>query len=280
MSSTSATPPSAEARAAQLKLALQKPSKMLTVGVEYSGDALSSNGLSLLSMQLRKSKASAIWTSNVQAIQEFSKEQESARGNFPGPLPIIYTGVIEMEAAIAAGVTAVTLSIGQSLDSAGSSSTSSSITTSVDVVYKVSSLQDVESVLAATDNTAGAFLFQGVSVEDLPQIISTLAPGTLCIVSVDAMLPNGAEVQQVKALLKNKVGIHSVLVQHACVGDAEDLEYTRFVVSGMTSKASSEFKFSGLTGSTNGHFGGVQASGTVQWRRTAGARAEKGTHKS
>jgi hypothetical protein len=251
--STSATP---SAEAAQLKLALQKPSKMLTVGVEYAGEALSPNGLSTLSMQLRKHKASAIWTANVQAIQEFAKEQQSARGNFPGPIPIIYTG-IEVEAAIAAGATAVTLSVGELSVETGTA----------DVVYTVSSLQDVESVLAATDNTAQAFLFQGVSAEDLPPIISTLAPGTLCIASVDAMLPVGAEVEQAKALKKS--GIHSVLVRQACVGDAEDLEYTQFLVGGMTSKASSAFKFSGLTGSTNGHFGGFQSSGTVKWRRTA-----------
>jgi hypothetical protein len=260
--STSATP---SAGATQLKLALQKPSKMLTVGVEYAGEALSPNGLSTLSMQLRQNKASAIWTANVQAIQEFAKEQQSARGNFPSSIPIIFTG-IDVDAAIAAGATAVTLSVGESLVETGP----------VDVVYKVSSLQDVESVLAATDNTAQAFLFQGVSTEDLPQIISTLAPGTLCIASVDAMLPSGAEVEQAKALKKS--GIHSVLVQQACVGDDEDLEYTRFLVGGMTSKASTAFKFSGLTGSTNGHFGGFQSSGTVKWRRTA--RAEKVSQKS
>jgi hypothetical protein len=264
--STSATP--SAGAAAQLKLALQKPSKMLTVGVEYAGEALSPNGLSTLSMQLRKNKASAIWTANVQAIQEFAKEQQSARGNFPGPIPIIYTGgVEEMEAAIAAGATAVTLSVGESSVETGQA----------DVVYKISSLQDVESVLAATDNMAQAFLFQGVSAEDLPPIISTLAPGTLCIASVDAMLPSGAEVEQAKTL--KSAGIHSVLVQQACVGDAEDLEYTQFLVGGMTSKASSAFKFTGLTGSTNGHFGGVQSSGTVKWRRTA-IRAEKVTPKS
>lgn len=261
--STSATP---SAEAAQLKLALQKPSKMLTVGVEYSGEALSPNGLATLSMQLRKIKASAIWTTNVQAIEEFAKEQQSARGNFPGPIPIIYTGV-EVEAAIAAGATAVALNLGEWSVEPGTA----------DVVYKVSSLQDVESVLAATDNTAQAFLFQGVSAEDLPPIISTLAPGTLCIASVDAMLPDGAEVEQAKALKKS--GIHSVVVQQACIGDIEDLKYTQFVVGGMTSKASSAFQFSGLTGSTNGHFGGFQSSATVKWQRVT-ARAEKVTAKS
>ena len=80
------------------------------------------------------------------------------------------------------------------------------------------------------------------------------------------MQADGAEVEQAKEL--KKLGVGSILVQNACVGDSEDLEYSSFVVGGMTSKASSEFSFSGLTGSTNGHFGGVQARGTVQWQRT------------
>jgi hypothetical protein len=39
-------------------------------------------------------------------------------------------------------------------------------------------------------------------------------------------------------------------------------------VSGLTSKASKEFKFSSLTGSTNGHFGGIQSNSSVKWERT------------
>jgi hypothetical protein len=58
-----------------------------------------------------------------------------------------------------------------------------------------------------------------------------------------------------------------VMIRRACVGDSEDLEYAQFLVGGLTSKASSEFKFTGLTGSTNGHFGGIQANGTVKWKR-------------
>ena len=65
------------------------------------------------------------------------------------------------------------------------------------------------------------------------------------------------------------LGAASGVVMKACVGDVEDLEYAQFLVNGLTSKASSEFKFSGLTGSTNGHFGGVQANSKVSWRRVA-----------
>jgi hypothetical protein len=62
------------------------------------------------------------------------------------------------------------------------------------------------------------------------------------------MMPD--EVALAKAY-KRIGGIHSILVQNAIVGDGEDLEYARYVVAGMTSKASSEFKMSTMTGSTS-----------------------------
>ena len=45
-----------------------------------------------LSMQLRKSKASAIFSSDVSAVKKIAKEQESSRGDFPGPVQVIYCG--------------------------------------------------------------------------------------------------------------------------------------------------------------------------------------------
>lgn len=80
------------------------------------------------------------------------------------------------------------------------------------------------------------------------------------------MQPGGVEVERAKQA-KTQLGCASVLIRQACVGDAEDVEYAQFLVSGMTSKASSQFKFSGLTGSTNGHFGGIQQNQEIKWRR-------------
>jgi hypothetical protein len=82
----------------------------------------------------------------------------------------------------------------------------------------------------------------------------------------DPMQDGGAEIETGKEF--KSMGFASVLVKNACVGDKEDVDYASFVVSGMTSKASKEFKFSGLTGSTNGHFGGIQSNSSVKWERT------------
>ena len=44
-------------------------------------------------MQLRKtSKSSAIYTCDVESLSKIVKEQESSRGDFPGPVPVIYYG--------------------------------------------------------------------------------------------------------------------------------------------------------------------------------------------
>mmetsp|Transcript_11832 Transcript_11832/g.28291 ORF Transcript_11832/g.28291 Transcript_11832/m.28291 type:complete len:304 (-) Transcript_11832:272-1183(-) len=249
--------------ATNLKSILKKPSKVLTVGVDC--DVSDNNNIdqleiAILSMQLRKSKVSSIWCSNLQAVKEFSAEQESAKGSFPGPLPIIYSGSAEdCSAALENGASAVVLSSEDDPSTAGENA---------EVVWKVSSLEQVKKVLEATADAANVFLVDMPASDDEEQfeaIVQALPKTSLCIASVEPMQEDGAEIEIGKNL--KKVGCGSVLVRSAIVGDPEDLPYAQFLVEGLTSKASSEFKFTGLTGSTNGHFGGVQANGTVKWRR-------------
>jgi hypothetical protein len=241
--------------AAALKSVLQKPSKVLTVGLEYAGSGdLSATELSILSMQLRKSNVSAIWCAEVEALQEFVAEQEMARGNFPGPCPVIFHGPVgQIAAAVTAGASAVVLPVEAEIQ----------ILDGCDIVWKVSSVEEVESVLETTDNLADVFWLDGVhDSETLEAVVAAVPKGAMCIASLDAIMqPDGAEVDQGREL--KRLGYAAVFVRHACVGDGEDLEYAQFLVGALTSKASSEFSFSGSTGSTNGHFGGVQANGTV-----------------
>lgn len=242
-----------QGQASNLKSILKKPSKVLTVGVECSKDT---KDISIMSMQLRKSKISSIWCSDLSTLKEFSAEQATAKGSFPGPLPVIYSGSKEdCSAAMDNGASAVVLS---------ADDTDMSI--DAEVVWSVSSLDQVKKVLEATSDAADVFLVDSsTSPEEFEAIVQALPKTSLCIASVEPMQPDAAEIEIGKAL--KKVGCGSVLVKSAIVGDAEDLPYAQFVADGFTSKASSEFKFSGLTGSTNGHFGGVQASGTTKWRR-------------
>ncbi|CAJ1939217.1 unnamed protein product [Cylindrotheca closterium] len=251
--STTAPAASSQGKATNLKSILKKPSKVLTVGVDC--DVSNKSDISMLSMQLRKSKVSSIWCSNLEAVKEFTTEQKSSKGSFPGPLPVIYTGE-DRSAAVENGAAAVVLSAEDDLSTAGDA----------EVVWKVSSLEQVKMVLQATSDAADVFLVDVPNEEDFEAIVESLPKTSLCIASVDPMQTDGAEIAIGKKL--KKVGYGSILVRSAIVGDAEDLPYAQFVVDGFTSKASSEFKFTGLTGSTNGHFGGIQANGSVKWRRT------------
>ena len=76
-----------------IKQALKRP-RGASIGVQYSPTTTLSDGdLSIFSMQLRKtSKSSAIYTCDVESLSKIVKEQESSRGDFPGPVPVIYYG--------------------------------------------------------------------------------------------------------------------------------------------------------------------------------------------
>jgi len=62
-------------------------------------------------------------------------------------------------------------------------------------------------------------------------------------------------------------GVTTILMKRAIVGDNEDLKYGTFFMEGVTKKKSSTFNISGLTGSTNGHFGGVASTQATTWLR-------------
>ena len=219
--------------APQLESILKKPSKVLTVGVELD-ESIRGGDLSMLSMQLRKSKVSAIYSSNLDQIEEIAKEQETARGNFPGPLPIIYTGN-DYTAAVENGACAVILSVSENDDLPN---------VETEVIWKVSTIDQVDEVMQQTGNTANAFMID--SNDDIENLISNIPDGSLCIAAVEPMQPDEAEISQGKEF--KRLGCASILILKACVGDSEDLPYAQYIVHGLTSKASSQFKFTGLTG--------------------------------
>jgi hypothetical protein len=250
-----------------LKSLLKKPSKVLTVGVEFAHNTdsmLDKNELSILSMQLRKSKVSSIWCTTVDTVQVFSEEQATAQGNFPGPVPVIFHGPLsDSEKALSAGASAIVVSSINEWNK-------HPLGCKAEIIWKVSSIEDVQKVLELTGDEAAAdaaFWLDGINYDEttMKQITDSIPKSSLCIASLYPMQPDGGEIEQGKQY--KACGCASMMIKNACVGDVEDIEYSQFLVSGLTSKASSEFKFSGLTGSTNGHFGGVQANNKVKWRR-------------
>lgn len=91
---------STEVARAKLQQALSSPSKKLTISPEIiipeptdpTAILLQSTELTKMSQSLRtKAKANAVFISgSLTSLKVFCKEQESAMGNFPGPLPVIY----------------------------------------------------------------------------------------------------------------------------------------------------------------------------------------------
>ena len=228
-------------------------------------------------MQLRRSaKAAAIWSSDVESIAKLVKEQESARGDFPGPLPVIYYGSISdanvVKKVVDGGVTAVVADYGQSLDE-----TVTSVLSDVGIIWRVSSLAEMNELMTTTDNDMGDVILLSkdilpASVDDddtssSDELAETLSSNksVVTIAQLQSMMPANAEIPLGKHL--SKLGVSSLVLQEACVGDEEDVKYTTYAVEELNKKSSSTFSITGLTGSTNGHFGVSSHGGEVKWRR-------------
>jgi hypothetical protein len=225
---------------------LKKASKTLAVLVDYDGPEDASAGdLATLSMQLRKVNAAAVVTSDVTTAAAFVAEQATAQGNFPGPCPVIYSGD-DVEGAIQAGVAAVI--VDSSRHVLGSRA-----------IRKVSSPAEAEKV------SAGEAYLVDADKDYVEDLLAVIPVGSVVIASMKSMQNDNAELERGKEL--KMLGVTSVLLEKACVGDGEDVQYASFAINGLTKKKSSTFNMSGLTGSTNGHFGGVASSTTTTWLR-------------
>ena len=274
MSSTVFQPPQSSLdKLDNLKLSIKKP-RGVSIGVEYArlNNELSDGDLKILSMQLRRSaKAAAVWSSDVESIAKLVKEQESARGDFPGPLPVIYSGSLSdasvVKTVVDGGVTAVVANYGESLDEAVTS-----LLSDVGIIWKVSSLDEMKAL--QEDNLGGVTLLSKdvipASVDDASdELAENLSnhKSMVAIAQIQSMMPANGEIQLGKHLAK--LGISSLLLEEACVGDEEDIKYTAYAIEELQKKSSSQFSVTGLTGSTNGHFGVSSHGGEVKWRRNA-----------
>ena len=230
----------ATATRSPVRKALVKKTGALTVGIEYTG--ADGANLRTLSAYLRENDIAAIYATDVDAVASFVDEQATAKGDFPGPVPVFFSGDAEdAKAAIEAGAAAVVLDAGaDAVDGA-------------EVIWRGGSADGLP------DNAV-------VLVDDgLPADAAGLPAGAVAVAAVDAMpTPAGSEVAAGRG-----AGCASVLVRGACVGDDEDAAYAAWVAAALRSKRSSEFGgIGGLTGAANGHFAvGARAR---EWRQPVG----------
>ena len=185
----------------------------------------------------------------------------TAKGNFPGPLPLIFNGdATELEAAASAGASGIVLSPSE----LGQAEAAAKL--GMEVVWAVESQDDVGAIVDA--NLGDAFL---IKEADAQELAVALPKDSVKIAALESMQADNNEVEAGRAL--STAGVKAVLMEAACVGDAEDLPYASFCIQGMTSKASSEFKITGMTGHVNGHYGTgtfEKSDSTTQWARKGG----------
>lgn len=233
-----------------IKSTLKRP-RGASIGVEYApsssedgnNNKLSDGDLSILSMQLRKSKCAAIWTSDSTSVAKIVNEQETSRGDFPGPVPVIYCGPVETTSSDA---TAVVLEYGVDniMDSLNE----------VGIIWKVNTMDQLQDLVDAEKNAGGVYLLskdmlptntEDVSSE-LKDMLSNLPKSIVTIAPLSTMLPENKEI----ALGKHyaSLGISSLLLENACVGDEEDIKYAQYAIEELNKKSSSSFSMTGLTG--------------------------------
>jgi len=286
--STMASPPAAPADSdaalvvpplpAHVASALKKASKTLTVGIEVSvNNDFNLEDLAILSMQLRKSNVNTIWTPHPNILFELAKEQATAKGDFPGPCSVVLwcqnnDGKVELEDTVLLfSADAVVLTVSEM---ANAKLMAQMAEFDVGAIWQVQSKSDIEqfSDQHLVDN-ALCFLVDAAShdQEAMDELLNAIPSNAIVIASLPSMQTDHAEITMAQALKQsptNTKGVHSIVLRDAAVGDAEDLEYCTFAVSGLTKKQSSTFNMSGLTGSTNGHFGGVSTKRKKTWKRT------------
>jgi hypothetical protein len=240
-----------------LAKALEKPTGALAVSIEYDRhehSESSENDLIVLSMQLRKSKAASLWTPSLDHLALISKEQRAAKGNFPGPCPVVFypplssLDATQIKAAAFAGAHAVVMRT-QLLDLRDVVQGQE-----MEVIWDVRSTEEIRAVMDAGVETP-IFLLPGADVE-AGGLLGALPKGSVGVASVDR---GNDEIVLGRSLAK--AGVKSVLVRQACDGDtAVDLQYARYAIDSLTSKANPEFQITGI-GSSKGSADGRRSFG-------------------
>lgn len=181
---------------------LKKASKTLAVVLDVNAPDLTQTPeeLATVSMQLRQIKVSAIATSDVPTAKGLVDEQASAKGNFPGPCPVIYDGTDPIS-AMEAGVTAVVVPPSSTADLKG-----------LDVIYKVSSVEEVMSV----PKECNAFLVDTDNTENINDVLTAIPSNSVIIASVTSMQEENNELAMAKELKDG--GVTTLLMKSAIVG--------------------------------------------------------------
>ncbi len=238
----------------------------------------SSMEMEILSQELRKAKASSIFTSDLHQISDLTNEQRTAVGNFPGPCPIVYNGDVNFWMdAVEKGATAVVMDTMTLMGNDNLNDIDDKNQHEVDIICRVENINQVQNLLDKGFHYAFIIPSSRVDIEALKEMLNVIPKQSVIIYSLKSMQKNNLEITLGKDVMslsinnENGSKVSGLLLEDACVGDEDDIKYTSFAVTGLTKKASSTFAMTGLTGSTNGHFGTMSDNASIEntkWRRT------------
>jgi hypothetical protein len=256
-----------------IRTALKKM-RGVSVSVEFNSKYPKTDAeIEMLSQELRKAKVAAIFSPNVEYLSQMVKEQEDAKGNFPGPCPIIFNGDCDegvINSVIDKGVNGIVCKPGCYRKDENH----------VQIITEVHSAQDIQTAIETGCDDIFLIIASGKSGDEIQSLMSEMPKESLVIASLDAMQSNSNELCQGKELgsivADNGSKISALLIHGACIGDSEDLKYAQFIVENINKKSSSTFKMTGLTGSSNGHFGSNESGGTAsaKWKRVEHSSAK------
>ena len=191
---TKAATSMAAATTSKLGKTLKKPTGALTIGFQVCPAAqMKERDVEELSAVLRKSKASIIF-SDAASLPSFTKEQSKAKGNFPGPCPVVAWAASEedMAASKEAGAVGVVVSVSElGVEKAATLAESAPI----DVIFQVKSVSEAEEAVKA-----GAKVVLVSGAEDLEAVRGAIPQDVAAIASVGSMMPGNAEADTARAL--------------------------------------------------------------------------------
>jgi len=213
---------------------LKKSTGATTVSVEFlpTNGELSEVRLSSLSMQLRNAKTASIWVTKdkpaaLMRVKLLAEEQKQAKGSFPGPCPVVYNSKVadtsELEAAVSVGASAVTISLSDVGLEKAQEIVSSAAQLGLETVVSIKKNGQVDEALKCKPDV---FLVAAEEIEDTVSIVQALGGDKLPIIAqVQAMQKNANEREYVQKI--KEAGCKAILLKEACVGDSEDLDYTK-----------------------------------------------------
>uniref|UniRef100_A0A7S4KDY1 Uncharacterized protein n=1 Tax=Guillardia theta TaxID=55529 RepID=A0A7S4KDY1_GUITH len=238
-----------------LATAMNKRSKALAIGMECCTDTpvkssdpqdpFQITGKAGISQGLRDGQCCAIWIDlqpegrDLECLEAFGKEQQTAAGEFPGPVCVIRGGVSslkEIAEAKAAGAGAVAFAAGDlSEEEAGKLSRYAQVL-DMEAVAIVS--QEDDAKIAAACNCE-VVIAEAYDAESAQQILKSLPESQVRIARVNYRRETEEDCFELTKQLHSS-GYTGVIVSGVCNGVPEDLEQALYVIGQMTSKRSSQ----------------------------------------